>query len=287
MAERIDLLIIDPQVDFCCPNKGALYVPGAEKDMERIAQLIKNFGSKIKQIHVTLDCHHEIDIAHPLMWMNSDGKNPDPFTIISHKDVVDGIWFPIFAELPGRRKISAREYAKGYTKELEDSGRYPLCIWPQHCLIGSEGNQVMPNLYAALQGWEKEKLNNIDYVSKGSNPWTEHYSAIKAEVPDGADVSTQLNIDLIKTLMNADTILIAGEAGSHCVKNTVEDIADGFNNDSCIKKLVLLEDGVSPVVSPVVDFPAIQAQFIIDMKARGMRTANTVDFGVSKPVFSG
>ena len=82
----------------------------------------------------------------------------------------------------------------------------------------------------------------------------------------------------IKTLMEADTILIAGEAGSHCVKSTVEDIADGFGDDTYIQKMVLLEDGVSPVRSPFVDFPAIQAQFIADMKARGMKVAKTTDY---------
>ena len=34
----------------------------------------------------------------------------------------------------------------------------------------------------------------------------------------------------------------------------------------------------SPVISPFVDFPAIQAQFITDMKARGMKVAKTTDF---------
>jgi nicotinamidase-related amidase len=78
--------------------------------------------------------------------------------------------------------------------------------------------------------------------------------------------------------MEADKILIAGEAGSHCVANTVKDIADGFNDDTYVQKMVLLEDAVSPVKSPFVDFPAIQAQFITDMVARGMKIAKTTDF---------
>ena len=78
--------------------------------------------------------------------------------------------------------------------------------------------------------------------------------------------------------VSADKIIVAGEAGSHCVKNTVEDIADGFGDDTYVQKMVLLEDGVSPVQSPFVDFPAIQVQFITDMKTRGMKTANTTDF---------
>ncbi len=269
MAERIDLLIIDPQVDFCDPG-GSLYVDGAEKDMERLANLVKSFGKNIKQIHVTLDCHHLIDVSHPLMWRNSDGVSPDPFTIFGSKEIKEGVWIPIFP--------SYRQKFIDYCEELEASGRYPLCIWPPHCLIGSVGNNVIPVLFDTLQKWESLKMDNVDYVSKGSNPFTEHYSAVKAEVPDPGDVTTQLNTRLIQTLKEADRILIAGEAGSHCVKSTVEDIADGFQDDTFIQKMTLLEDAVSPVQSAFVDFPAIQAQFITDMKARGMKTAKTTDF---------
>jgi len=274
--ERIDLVVIDPQVSFCDPDKGELYVPGAEKDMERVADLIKSFGSKIKKIHVTLDCHHLFDIAHPGFWRNSEGKNPDPFTIITNKDIVDGKWFPVFLSLP--EHPNAREYVKNYTKQLENSGRYPLCIWPPHCLIGSEGNNVMPILFEALINWEKEMKNNVNYVSKGSCVTTEHYSAIKAEVPDPNDASTQLNTRFVKTLMEADKILIAGEAGSHCLKSSVEDISTGFGDDSYVEKITLLEDCTSPVISPYIDFPAVQAQFVADMKVRGMKIAKTTDF---------
>ena len=267
--ERIELLIIDPQVDFCDPN-GSLYVDGADKDMERLAKMIKSFGQNIKKIHTTLDCHHLIDVAHPLMWRDSDGNHPAPFTIFGSKEIREGVWTPVI--LPLRQRFI------DYCEVLEASGRYPLCIWNPHCEIGSPGNNVFPVLFEALQEWQTMKLNNVNYVSKGSNPFTEHYSAVKAEVPDPEDASTQLNTKLIKTLMEADKILIAGEAGSHCVANTVKDIADGFQDDTYIKKMILLEDAVSPVQSPFVDFPAVQAQFIADMKARGMQIAKTTDF---------
>lgn len=277
MSRRTDLFIIDPQIDFCRPGtgpndpkRGALYVDGAEQDMTRVAAMIDRYGSKITNIHVTLDCHHLIDVAHPGMWRNSDGKNPDFFTIISSSDIKKGVWLPIIPALT-KRFIS-------YCESLESTNRYPLCIWPPHCLIGSEGNAVLPVLFEALVRWSKLHNNNVNYVSKGSNPFTEHYSAIKAEVPDPSDVTTQINVQLIETLKNSDHIMIAGEAGSHCLKNTVEDTADGFKDDSCVSKMTLLTDGTSPVISPYVDFPAIQASFISNMKARGMKTALTTDF---------
>jgi len=267
--ERIDLLIIDPQVDFCDPS-GSLYVQGAENDMANVASMIDRFGSKIKMIHVTLDCHHWIDVAHPAMWSDSNGNHPAPFTIITTQEIRDGKWKPIFPSLT-QRFID-------YCAALDASGKFPLCIWPPHCLIGSVGNTVLPVLFDALKKWEEVSNKNVDYVTKGSNAFTEHYSAVKAEVADPTDPTTQLNTKLIQTLMDADKILIAGEAGSHCVKNTVEDIADGFGNDSYVQKMVMLTDGVSPVISPFVDFPAIQAQFIADMVARGMKTSVTTDY---------
>ena len=267
--ERIDLIIIDPQVDFCDPS-GALYVPGAENDMARVPSHIDKCGSEITNIHVTLDCHHLIDVAHPALWRDSDGNAPDPFTIITSQEMRDGKWTPVL--------LQHKQRFIDYCEALEASGKFPLCIWPPHCLIGSQGNAVLPVLFTALQKWETENKKNVNYVSKGSNPFTEHYSAVKAEVEDPSDPTTQLNTPLIKTIMDADITRIAGEAGSHCVKETVSDIADGFGDDSYVKKLMLFTDAVSPVISPFVDFPAIQAQFIADMEARGMQTAVTTDF---------
>lgn len=280
MAERIDVVIIDPQDDFCKggsdptdlndPDRGALFVDNADQDVIRAADFINNYGEKVKNIHVTLDCHHLIDVAHPAMWRNSDGEQPPFFTIITAQDIIDGVWTPIFPPL--------RQRFIDYCTALEVGKRYPLCIWPPHCLIGSPGNAVSPVIFSALLGWMRKTDRNVNWVSKGSNPFTEHYSAVKAEVPDPQDPTTQLNTKLIKTLTESDKIISFGWAGSHCYKNTIEDIADGFGNDDYVKKIVMLTDCVSPVISPVVDFPAIQAQFITDMKARGMQTALSTDF---------
>ena len=263
---RVELLVIDPQTDFCDPDKGSLYVKGAENDMTRLAKLIESKGNKFKEIHVTLDCHNSVDVAHPCFWVDSKGANPNPFTIITADDVKNGKWIPVFPQY--------RERMVQYVKGLETGCRYPLCIWPPHCLIGSIGNTVYPPLYEALLKWESVRPWNVRYVSKGSNPFTEHYSAVTAEIPDPADASTQLNVDFINTLMKADIVAIAGEAGSHCLANTVTDIANNFGDDSAIGKLVLLEDATSPVTG----FEQFQVDFIKVMTARGMKISNTVDF---------
>lgn len=277
---KIDLIIIDPQNDFCdipqdaCPydplNFGerirpALPVAGAHDDMLRLASFIKRVGGKLNDIHVTLDSHNPVDIAHPCWWVNAQRENPAPFTIVTAADVKNGVW--------KTANPLAQAYSLSYVERLEAGGRYPLVIWPEHCLIGSWGHNVHAAVKAELDAWARKRLEVIDFVTKGSNPMTEHYSAVQAEVPDASDASTLLNTTLIRTLERADMIIIAGEALSHCVANTVRDIANNFGEDN-IKKMVLLTD----CTSPVTGFEQLGTDFVKEMSARGMQLATSVDF---------
>lgn len=269
---NIQLLIIDPQNDFCHPN-GALYVPGAENDMARLATMIHRLKDKLDDIHVTLDSHHFVDIAHPIFWMDSNGQHPEPFTIIPKDDVANGNFRATNPQFQAR--------ALEYVEELESNGRYPLCVWPPHCLIGSWGYGVINDpapLFDTLKYWEKD-FAMVDYVTKGSNLWTEHYSAVQADVPDAEDPGTQLNMGLIDTLQEADLIPLAGEAKSHCLANTVIDIANNFGEEN-IKKMVLLEDCTSNVPDPpgTSMFTDFSEKFVSDMVARGMQVMKSTEF---------
>jgi len=263
--QKTHLVIIDPQHDFCDPS-GALFVPGAVEDMDRLAAFVEVHQDKLTSIHVTLDCHHLLDIAHPMFWLDEQGKNPDPFTIISAEDVKNGVW---------RTAIpSWQKRATEYVESLAKNGRYPLCIWPPHCLIGSEGNKIVPDLFLSLKNWQMKKLRTINFVSKGSNPWTEHYSAVVSDVPDPKDPSTQINTGFINILETADNILLSGEAGSHCLANTVRDVANNFSSEEYVKKMILLEDATSPVPG----FENLQEDFIKEMTQRGMKISKTLNW---------
>lgn len=264
---NIDLLIIDPQMDFMdYPGKpGSLAVNGGHADMERLSRMVGRFGSSLNDIHVTLDSHHVLDIAHPTWWMDSAGNAPAPFTLISQEDVKGGKWR---ARIPEFTKRSAE-----YVRALAEEGRYPLCIWPEHCIIGSEGHRIHPELFTELCAWERKNLAVVDMVTKGSNPFTEHYSGLKAEVPDPEDMGTQLNMGLIQTLEKADMVLIAGEALSHCVANTVRDIAASFD-PGAVSKLVLLED----CCSSVSGFEKMGVEFVAELSALGMKVMRSTDF---------
>ena len=62
------------------------------------------------------------------------------------------------------------------------------------------------------------------------------------------------------------------------MKRTVERIADNIG-DEHVKKMSLITNCMSPVPAiPDLDFPAIAAQFLADMKSRGMTLVTSGDF---------
>src|SRR5438552_14743869 len=134
--------------------------------MRRLARMIERLAPRLDAIHVTLDTHHYVDIAHPIFWKDAAGQHPAPFTILSASEVMAGRWTTT--------QPAMRERALAYVQALEQGKRYALCIWPPHCLIGSEGHAVQPELFTALQGWE-QRFALVDYIIKGSNIFTEHY----------------------------------------------------------------------------------------------------------------
>jgi nicotinamidase-related amidase len=265
MSNKAILLVIDPQEDFCNPN-GHLYVNGADKDMSRLATMINTYGDRIERINVTLDSHQWVHIAHPVWWVDSTGNHPGPYTVISADDVANGTWR---ATNPGMQDWSAK-----YVESLKTNGRYALCVWPPHCLIGSKGATVVTEVLGAMIEWEK-KFRKVHFVPKGSNIFTEHYSAVKADVEHPADPTTMLNRQLIDLLKTGSDILIAGEALDFCVANTIRDIAKEFSVAE-VAKFVLLEDASSPVNAPGLEHLA--KSFVDEMTQKGMRISTTTTY---------
>jgi len=278
MTRPAQLLIIDPQNDFCdlpeaacpvAPASGARLAPalpvaGAHADMQRLARLIRLGGAGLAEITVTLDSHHRLDIAHPTFWQRADGSPVAPFTPITAAEVRRGEYRP--------RDPAARPRALAYLDELEARGRYTLMIWPVHCEIGSWGHNVHAELRAAYNQWEEQQLRVVQKVSKGENPWTEHYSALLAEVPDAEDPHTQLNLGLIERLADAEWILIGGEASSHCVRATTEHLVANLPGGGA-QRITLLTDCMSPVAGFVPQHEA----FLAEMQQRGVQLATSLE----------
>ena len=292
---NVQLIVVDPQNDFCVADdghghKGTLVVPGGYEDMVRVAGLVRRIGPKLDDIHVTLDSHRAVGIERPRWWKRvSDGAHPAPFTALGiHPDgrrvvkIDFSTGAPVFTDeeytttIPSflHRGGPTGKGSFGYLQALAANGRYPHVVWTVHCVIGTWGHNVVPELSEALCEWEQEQLATVNYVTKGSNPWTEHFSAVKAEVLDPSDPGTQVNTQLIQTLEMADLIALTGEALSHCVANTGRDIAACFSDPQYVKKLVLLTDASSNVGG----FNFLGDAFVQEMKAKGMQFSTTTDF---------
>lgn len=270
---NVHLLVIDPQKDFMDDRDSALPVPGANGDMTRLAAMIERLGSNLTDIHVTLDAHRVIDVAHPGLWRGRDGRPPAPFTIISAGDIEAGVWRPqpdgAKPAMLGGQTLGA--YKLVYTRELSRHGNYPLMIWPEHCLIGTPGHAMHTGLASSVHAWERATVVNANMITKGINLFTEHYGALMAELPLASDPSTGLNTALLSRLKQADLIAVAGEALSHCVKASIDQIVAHIG-DAHIKKLHILTDCTSPIpkVGEGPDFPALSAAWLAGMQARGV-----------------
>jgi nicotinamidase/pyrazinamidase len=278
MKTNTQLLIIDPQNDFCdvpasyrpvdpltgAPIAPALPVAGAHADMQRTAALIRAAGAALDDITVTLDSHHHVDIAHPTFWRQADGGAVGPFTTITAVQVRAGDFQP--------RDPAALPRTLAYLDELESRGRYTLMVWPVHCEIGTWGHGIHADVRAAYNEWEETRLRGVRKVTKGENPWTEHYSAIQAEVPDAADEHTQMNTAFLADLDRAGLLLVAGEASSHCVRATTEHIVANLPGGRP-ERIVLLTD----CMSPVGGFEAQHQAFLDEMRAQGVQLMTSAE----------
>jgi len=235
------LLLIDPQNDFMDQPGASLPVAGAIADMRRVADFIRRNLDAIDDIVVTLDSHEVLDIGHNVAWRDRSGQIPAPFTQVTYAQARNGDFRTADA---GRMPRVLQ-----YLSDLEAGGRYTHTLWPVHCQVGSAGHNIQQDILAACNEWELKKTRGFERVLKGQNPNVESYSAIRAEVVDPLDPRTDTNRPLLERLGRADRILVAGEALSHCVAATVNDVIQLATApaDVMARKIVLFRDGSSPV----------------------------------------
>ncbi|GLE03182.1 hypothetical protein PINS_up022459 [Pythium insidiosum] len=259
----IALLVIDQQVDF--HPGGSLAIPNANNDAERIAAFIRSHSNEISQIVFTLDSHQRYHIAHGIFWTNALGESPSPFTSITSEDVANGVWTP--------RDPILKDYALAYTKALEASNKFKLTIWPEHCIMGTPGHNIVTNVHAAALEWAKQKKADIQYVFKGSNSFTEHYSALRAEYELAYDPATKLNQGLIDNLAKASKVVVVGEALSHCVNYSVRDLVANWPKSRRQDVYVFTDCS-----SSVPGFEGAGNTFVSDMTNAGLRIMKSTDF---------
>ena len=265
--ENVHLVIIDMQVDFCHQN-GSLYVPGAMGDIQRTIEFIYNNAERITNITCSLDSHLPHQIFHPAWWADEAGNHPAPFTLITYDDIKQGKWRPLVAPVQ----------STNYVKQLEQEAKKQLTIWPYHVMIGSIGNALDPELFTAVLYHSIARKTQPTWLTKGSIPLTEHYSIIQPEVPVPNHPMGGKNKPFLDTLAQADVVVIAGEAESHCVLETVEDLVEDFSSQpEALQKIYFLRDCTSPVLHPDVDFHAIAQARFADFEQQGVNFIDSTD----------
>ena len=266
---RVHLLLVDLQKDFCFPE-GSLYVggrsgEGAIRDNDRVARFIYQSLNVITQITCTMDTHYPYQIFSPSFWLTADDVPPQPHREVFADDVRSGKLRP--------NPALAHYYTAGnyerlwrqavfYCEELEKSGKYTLYLWPPHCMLGSDGHDLAGVVHEARLFHAFARIAPSAIEIKGDNPLTENYSVLAPEVRtwfDGTALAERNSAFLAK-LRQSDAVIIAGQAASHCVKHTIDDLL-GSVDERLVRKIYILRDCMSSVAVPD---PARPGEFLFD-----------------------
>ncbi len=264
---EVCLVLVDCQNTFCIPGF-ELFVAGrsgrgAVEDNVRLCEFIYRNLGVITQIAPTMDTHTVMQIFHPVFWVNDAGEHPaGGQTIIAVDDVRKGIWQvnPAVAQnIAGGDYDYLQRHALSYVRALTEGGKYPLLVWPYHAMLGGIGHALVSAVEEAIFFHSIARSSQPHFEIKGDNPLTEHYSVLHPEVMQGPDGETiaERNEALAKKLLGLEAVIVAGQAKSHCVAWTVNDLLTQISqrDSDLTRKVYLLEDCTSPVVVPgVLDF---------------------------------
>jgi nicotinamidase-related amidase len=263
-ASRICLVAVDVQNTFCIPGfelfVGGRSGTGAVDDNRRLCEFLYRNLDAITQVVPTLDTHQAMQVFHALWLVDEDGRRPEPYTLVSAEDVAAGRWQvdPGVVEGLGLDLDYARRHLLHYTRALDESGKYQLTIWPYHAMLGGIGHALVPAVEEAIFFHTVARRSQPSFQQKGDSPLTEHYSVLGPEVTRGPDgeLLEERNSPLLEQLFAFDAVLIAGQAKSHCVAWTIDDLLSSpYRERGLAEKVYLLEDCTSPVVVPgVVDY---------------------------------
>lgn len=285
---RTHLLLIDAQNTFCIPEfelfVGGRSGRGAVDDNVRLCEFIYRNLGRITHITATMDTHKAMQIFHAVFFVDKDGNHPTPYRDIHVAELRDGIWK--FNPALANEFNIAPEYGQQmmihYAEQLEKKGKYALTVWPYHAMLGGIGHALVSSVEEALFFHSIARSTQYEIEMKGDKPFTENYSAIGPEVltgPMGETLGAH-NSKFIEQLQQADKLIIAGQAKSHCVAWTVQDLLNDIQatDPALAKKVYLLEDCSSPVVVPgAVDHTDAADAAYQKFAEAGMNVVKSVD----------
>jgi nicotinamidase-related amidase len=281
--ERIAAFGIDCQVAFCTPG-ASLFVPGAVEDTVRAVEWLYRNLTRITTLVLSLDTHSVHQVFHPAAWVDPHGRHPVPFTVITAGDVRAGRWRPVLRADDG---VDAGAACLEYCERLEASGRYVLTIWPYHALLGGTSHALVPALMEAALFHSVARRRETVFALKGRAALTENYSVLSPEVRElrGRPVG-RFDAALFDLLLSHDRVYVFGQAKSHCVRATLQDVLEECQrrDPALLGRVHILEDAMSPVPPPpldplpeALDFPKVADEAIAAFARAGMRRARTTD----------
>jgi nicotinamidase-related amidase len=284
---RICVVAVDVQNTFCIPGF-ELFVAGrsgngAVDDNRRLCEFLYRNLRAITAIIPTLDTHRATQIFHAAWLIDEEGRHPEPYTLVSVEDVESGRWKvnPPVVESTGIEADYAQRQLLDYTQKLAESGKYNLTIWPYHGMLGGIGHALVSAVEEAIFFHTIARASQPSFQVKGDNPLTEHYSMFGPEITTGPDGGTiaGMNELLIAQLSLYDAIVVAGQAKSHCVAWTIDDLLEGDDERerALAPRTYLLEDCTSPVVVPGMDYTAEADAAFDRFAAAGMHVVRSTD----------
>ncbi len=257
----VHLLLIDVQKDFCFPS-GSLYVAGrsgkgAVDDSRKLSEFLYRNLRHVTNITTTMDTHFAYQIFFPSFWIDKDERPLTAFREITADEVGRGEVRPapmVAKWLCGGNYSWLVKQTMHYCAELEKAGKYRLFLWPPHCLLGSDGHALAGVLHEARLFHSFVRGAQSWVEVKGGNALTENYSVLRPEGMsrhDGAPLA-QRNTLFLKTLLSSDVVVIAGQAASHCVKSSIDDLLGEIlaQDPELAKKVYILTDCMSSVTVP-------------------------------------
>lgn len=289
---RVGLLVVDVQNTFCLPDF-ELPVAGAVDDVTRLCRFVYRNLRRLSEIVVTLDTHGTEQIFHPPFLVDEQGRHPEPMTPISLEAVENGRWAiaPEAGLRLGFDSERAQRHLVHYCGELSRGGKYQLMVWPFHAMLGGIGHALVPAAEEAFFFHSVARSSPVRFEAKGRHPWTENYSVLRPEVRFGADNQelAVANTALLDDLLEFDVLVIAGQAKSHCVAWTVDDLLEEIleRDPERASRIYLLEDCCSPVVIPgVADFTQQADEAFARFAAAGMHRVRSSDAMETWPGFT-
>ena len=314
---RVLLMIIDQQLTFCHPDF-SLFVGGetgvgAVEDNVRLSRFIYGAAPYITDIAATMDTHRVIAMFHESMIVDQVGNHvPNvPPTPVNYEDVLAGKWRIDPTEVYAHdASLAALQYhLLDYTRQLAETqkggeDRYDLIIWPYHALLGSVEHSLVPCVQEAMLWHHGMRRSRTTYEIKGEDPGFECYSILGPEVKSTFYNGQQIahhdkNVKFLENLLEYDIVAIAGQASSHCVAWTIQDLLNEVNakDPALAGKVHILEDCMSPVVvrdpagniipGPYTDFRPVAAKKMDEFKAAGMHVVKSTDPIDQWPGFKG